>query len=231
MDVIFNRSFQRVILYNLEKMHPEAKKGFFEITRNFPFEDIYILGGFVRDSILKFVYNYNFPINDLDILVDDPKFNSFSESFQKDNISRLGGLKFNYPSFSIDVFGMDNIFFFKDNSKLDKNLENVLIGCDISTSCFAYNLASKNIYSVGAMEDILKREININNHLYMEAAPTISRLILHADKMGFNIGESGVNYIKDNYSSEVDKKILEFLKYKNIERLFPLIKSNINKII
>jgi tRNA nucleotidyltransferase/poly(A) polymerase len=231
MEVIFNNNFNYSIKKNLEKMPSGAKADFAGITNDFSFKDIYIMGGFVRDSILKLIYCYNFPINDLDILVDNSKFVEIAKKYSKENFSRFGGLKFKYPGFSMDVFSMDNIFFLKDNQNLDKNLENVLKGVDLSTSAFAYSLDSKEIYSVGAIEDVYKKEINVNNHKYMESAPTISRLILHADKMGFKIGESGINYIKKNYSLELDKKILDFLNYKDIGHLFPMIKENINRII
>jgi len=231
MEVIFNNDFNYSIKDNLKRMPSGARVDFAGITHDFSFKDIYVMGGFVRDSILQVLYGYNFPINDLDILIDNSKFVEIAKKYSKENFSRFGGLKFKYPGFSMDVFGMNNIFFLKDKPELEKILDNVLNGCDLSTSALGYNLSSRKIYSVGAIEDIYKKEINVNNHSYMKAGPTISRLILHADKMGFKIGETGIDYIKENYSSKLDNDILEFLKYKEVSHLFSLIKENINKII
>lgn len=232
MEIISDERFRKSIENNLVKIPPAVRRDFFDIIRNnFPVENIYILGGFVRDSISAVLYNYDFPINDLDLLIDDPEFNPFAEKFQKENLSRFGGFKFKYSGFSMDVFGMDNIFFLKDNLALEKNIENVLKGCDLTTSAFGYNLSSKEIYSVDAMKDIYRKEVNVNDCSYLKAAPTISRLILHADKMNFDIGKSGINYIKKNYSPKLDKEIMDFLKYKEVEHTFPLIKQHINEII
>jgi hypothetical protein len=231
MEVFLNRDFQRVIEDNFEKLPNEAKTDFIGITSKFSFKDIYIMGGFVRDSILKYLYCYNFPINDLDILVDNSQFSEIAKKYSEQNLSRFGGLKFKYPNFSMDVFGIDNIFFLKDNPELEKNFEKVLKGCDLSTSALGYNLNSKKIYNMGAIEDIYNKKINVNSHSYMEPAPTISRLILHADKMKFKIGESGIDYVKKNYSTKLDEKIIDFLKYKEVEHLFPLIKKKIKSII
>jgi tRNA nucleotidyltransferase/poly(A) polymerase len=231
MDEFLNSEFQESIKDNLEKIPSAAREDFYDITHNFSFKDIYIMGGFVRDSILKVLYNYIFPINDLDILVDNPRFAEIAKKYSKESFSRFGGLKFKYPNFSMDIFSMDNVFFLKNNLALEKNIENVLKGCDLTTSALAYNLESHKIYNVGTMEDIYKKTVNVNDHSYIESAPTISRLILHADKMGFKIGESGINYIKKNYSPNLDKKIMDFLNYKDIGHLFPLIKENIRKVL
>jgi len=231
MQIILDERFQKSIKNNLSEIPKEANRDFLKVKKLFPLDRIYILGGFVRDSILRVLYNYNFPINDLDLLIDDTRFDNLIRIFHKENISRFGGLKFKYPGFSMDVFSMNNVFFLKDNPKLDKTLENVLRGCDLSTSALGYNLDTRIIYSVGAMEDIHERRINVINHPYMESAPTISRLILHSDKMGFKIEESGIDYVRKNYLPELDKEIMNFLKYKEVEHLFPLIKKNIESVL
>ena len=209
----------------------EAKKDFDRIRRTFSEKEINIIGGFVRDSILEVLYNYQFPMNDLDILLESSDFEDKIKIFPKENVSRFGGLKFKYDNFSMDVFSLNNIFFLRDNPQLDKNLENVLVGCDLSTSALGYNLGTGEIYDVRAMEDIHNKEINVNNHTYIEAGPTISRLILHADKMGFKIGKKGIDYIKDNYNSNVAGEIMTFLEYKNVEHLFPFIKGKVDSIM
>jgi tRNA nucleotidyltransferase/poly(A) polymerase len=231
MQIILDERFQKSIENNLNNVPKEANMNFMNVKKLFPLDRMYVLGGFVRDSILRVLYNYNFPINDLDLLIDDARFDDVIRIFHKENISRFGGLKFKYPGFSMDVFSMNNVFFLKDKPELDKNLENVLRGCDLSTSALGYNLDTRVIYSVGAMEDIHERRINVINHSYMEAAPTISRLILHSDKMGFKIEESGIDYIRRNYSTQLDKKIIDFLNYKEVGHLFSLIKKNIELIL
>ncbi len=231
MQIFNDIRFRKSIEENLNKIPEKSKADFSKIKKLFPLNQIYILGGFVRDSILQVLYNYRFPLNDLDILIDDKTFGYKIKNFPRESLSRFGGLKFKYGNFSIDVFGMENIFFLKDNPKLEKNLENVLKGCDISTSALAYNLEKERFYGCNASKDIFNREVNLTNHNYLEIGPSISRLILHADKMNFKIGEKGGNYIKKNYSEKIDKEILDYLKYKKVEHLFPLIKDKIVSIM
>ncbi len=231
MDVLKDKRFYRTLGKNLKEIPLEAKKDFDRIRRTFFEKEINIIGGFVRDSILEVLYNYQFPINDLDILLESSDFEEKIKIFPKENVSRFGGLKFKYDNFSMDIFSLNKIFFLRDNPQLDKNLENVLIGCDLSTSAVGYNLGTGEIYDVGAIKDIHNKEINVNNHAYLEAGPTISRLILHADKMGFKIGKKGIDYIRNNYGSNVDGEIIKFLEYKNVGHLFSLVKGKVDSIM
>jgi len=226
-----NKYFKRKIKENIRNMPIEAQKDFNKIKEIFPLNKINILGGFTRDSILQVLYGYNFPVNDLDILVETKDFENQTKSFPQENRSRFGGLKFEYKNFSMDFFGLNQIFYLRDNPNLNKNLENVLKGCDLTTSAIGFNLRNNTFHSVHAFRDIYRKEINVNPHDYLKIAPTISRLILHSDKMNFRVGDSGIKYVKENYSSELDKEIKEFLEYKKVGHLFDFVKGKVNEII
>lgn len=231
MKIFGDTIFQKNLENNLEKMPFESKVDFSRIMEIFPLKKINIIGGFVRDSILQVLIDYDFPVNDLDVLVEDLEFENKTKEFSQKNRSRFGGLKFEYDNFSIDFFGLENIFYLKDNPNLEKNLENVLKGCDLTTSAIGYNLEENKFYSLGAIEDIYKKTININTHKYLKVAPTISRLILHADKLGFELSKNSLNYIKKNYSPEIDNEINDFLSYKKIGYLFEQVKDRIEDIV
>ena len=225
MKEINNKKFNKRIIKNLDNLKENVKNDFNKI--NSCFDKKYILGGFVRDSILQVLYEYNFPLNDLDISIESKDFDFKIKNFPKNKFSRFGGLKLEYSNFEIDVFDLENIFFLKENPCIKKNLENVLKSCDLTTSALAYDLAENKIYSFRAIEDIYKKEINVSND-NGEIVPTLCRLILHSDKMNFKIGKTGINYIKKNYSPEKDKEIKDFLEYKNIPHLFSLVKKYLN---
>jgi hypothetical protein len=222
MQEIKNPYFKRRIFRNLDKLPEEPKKDFLAIKENF--QESYITGGFIRDSILQVVNNYNFPINDLDIMVGDGEYKYKTAKFlETGSPTRFGGIKLKYPGmkFEIDVF--QNIYL--ENGGLEKFLEE----CDISTSAFAYDLQKDILYEGEAMKDIENEEINIPDRNLL-IVPTICRLILHADKMGFSIGNSGLDFIKTKYSPKLDKDIIEFLKYKESSHLLPLIKREIDSM-
>jgi hypothetical protein len=235
MREIENYLFKQKILDNLDNLDENPRKDFLKIVSTF--DKPYILGGFIRDSLLQVLYDYRFPLNDLDILVNDDYFRIKSRNFLEKNKSRFGGLKFKYAEseFEIDLFSIDNVFFLNKNSGIEKNIENVLKGVDISTSAFAYDIQQNKIYEHNAMRDIENKEVNLfpDNQI---VGPMISRLILHADKMGFKIGKSGVDYIRQNYSLDFDKDILNFLEYKfknkqKISRLYSLIKNELDSML
>jgi hypothetical protein len=233
MEILNNAKFTDKLLENLEKMDKKPKKDFKKIKKLFPNENLYILGGYVRDSILNELYGYNLPINDLDILAFDDNFQKKISCFNKKDMSRFGGLKLKYqnPEFSIDLFSTGNIFFLNQNPHLEKNLENVLRGVDLTTSAFAYNIGKNEIYyHPFGFKDISKMEINILNTESLVPS-SISRLIIHADKMKFKLGEGGINYIKEKYKPELDKDIRNFLEYKKTSFLFLLVKGEINSML
>lgn len=237
MEVVNNPNFNENILFNLENLNKKPRKDLFKIINLFSDEKIYILGGFVRDSILNVINGYNFPINDLDILVDDSYFRdktfNFRGYFDQKSISRFGGMKLKYrnPLFSMDIFSMNNILFLNQNPNLEKNLENVLEGVDLTTSAFAYNLDNKEIYGHPlALKSIHNMDVDVLNKNSLISS-TISRLITHSCKMKFKLGEKAIDYIKEKYNPELDKEIYSFLNYKGEEHLFPLVKSEINSIL
>jgi len=176
------------------------------------------------------LYDYSFPTNDLDILISDWNFDKKVKSLGKMDSPRFGGLKFEYENFSMDVFGLKNIFFLNKNPSLEKSLENVLEGCDISTSAIAYNLENRIFFGRRAMKDISSRKIDLLND-YLEVGPTIARLILHADKMNFSFGNNALNYLKRNYDEEVFAKVKDWLEYKEKFHLYPLIERNWREVI
>jgi len=230
MEEIKIPEFKEKIVKNLDSLDEKPKKDFMKIFS--VFDKHYILGGFVRDSVLQILYDYEFPLNDLDILIDDNEFDKKIQKFPQKNKSRFGGLKLKYEGFEIDLFGIKNVKFLDNLSDKEKNLENVLKGCDVSTSSFAYDITNNKIYENGAMRDVNKKEINLKYNNKRKAA-TICRLILHSDKMDFKLGDSAREYIKGNYlenPEKINKEIEEFAEYKNIEHTKDLIYNVIGSI-
>lgn len=226
MEEIKDNEFKKSIIKNLDSLSKKPKKDF-QKTYSL-FDKSYIIGGFVRDSILQVMYDYEFPINDLDILIKDKNFNKKAEKFKKKSKSRFGSMKLKYPKFDMDIIEFSQVYFLRE--KKLKNIESFLNGCDLSTSSLIYDIDKNKIYNKQAIEDINEKEINVLNNNTLKA-PTICRLILHADKMNFKIGKSGRDYIKNNYSLEIESAIRMFLEYKKIKHTYPLIKNKIDSII
>jgi len=125
---------------------------------------------------------------------------------------------------------MSNITYLNENPNIKKDIENVLRGVDLTTSAFAYNLGKDEIYAHPlTLKDINNLEVNVLNDSSLIPS-TLSRLIIHSNKMKFKIGQKAIDYIKQNYKPELDRDIFNFLKYKENEFLFPLVKSELSSI-
>jgi hypothetical protein len=234
MEILDSPKFSESILKNLERMDKKPRKDYEKIKKLFP-ENLCILGGYVRDSILNTINGYNFPINDLDIIAFDNNFKKKISCFPKKSMSRFGGLKLKYSdgktNFSTDIFSTGNILYLNQNPHLEKNMKNILDGIDLTTSAFAYGICENKIYChASGLRDISRREINILNDNSIIPS-TLSRLIIHTDKLKFKIGEAGKNYIKRNYNPEIDVDIIKFLEYKEVPYLFPLVKEGLESIL
>ena len=201
-----------------------------EIFEIFDKDKIYVIGGFVRDSICNVLYGSKIVPHDLDLLIMDSSFDEKVKVFQNPRFSKFGGLKFQYLGFSVDLFGIENLSFFKKNPTLEKNLENALKGCDISTSAIAYGLEKKEFYGDKAMKDIYQKQIDLL-HEDFEIIPTITRLIVHSQRTKFNLTEKSLNYIKKNYSEKMVGELYQFLRDKGIPFLLPEIKKDLDLIL
>lgn len=215
-----SKEFEKSLQCELNSLNKKTKKDYLKILDSFNKNNIYLIGGFVRDSILRILHEYTFPINDLDILVNEEIPKEMSQNFENTSTSNLGGLKIIYPNFSIDLFSMKDSFIIKRNKDLTKKIENFLSCCDFSTSAIAYNVGQNKFY--GNIRDIINKEINI---LYddLEPGAGVAKLILHSNKMGFSLSERAKNFLKENYNKTNFEKVKDWLKYKNKENLFPLV--------
>ncbi len=228
MEIISDQKITDSILFKLERIKYEKEHN--EIIKLFPLEKIFIWGGFIRDCIVEKEYGLSIQTKDLDLLVDDLSFEKKTNHLERRIFSGKGSLKLTSLNFNIDILNLQEIYFLNQTPPLEKNLENALKGVDFSTSSLAYNLKSGHLYNYRALQDIYKKEINVLNN-YMKVGPTIAKLIIHANKMNFNLGKSAKEYIKNNYSEKIEGDILEYLGIKNQTSFFPTIKEEIGNLL
>jgi tRNA nucleotidyltransferase/poly(A) polymerase len=195
---------------------------------------VYLWGGAVRDPIARELYGLDFETRDFDLTVDDSKeridLRRLLKELEGVQYSRFGTPKWKpKKGLEIDVgpFSAGTIF---KRVNLPINLETTLISVDVTTSAIAYGLADETIYSVEALGDIKKKEVNVLNPYGEEPSALMCRLVLHADHLRFEIGEKGRAYISERYSPDLDEGIRRFLKYKGVKRLFPFVVRKLRQI-
>jgi tRNA nucleotidyltransferase/poly(A) polymerase len=182
----------------------------------------YLWGGAVRDPILRRMYGVEGHIKDFDILIDDSQlevdlvklFNDESNIFY----NRFGTLKLK-PGDGIEL----DIARFSDIHRVNESRENITIekileSCDLSTGAIAYDVKKGVIYEFSALDSIKNRVIEVLDHANDESHVLMTKLVLHSDKFGFRIGDSGIRLISANYSPKMEENIRNYLAYKGLQR-------------
>jgi hypothetical protein len=239
MNVIKNEGYSETIKDNLKKTRNPFDNGI--MCLQFSDVDYYIWGGFVRDSLIKHFHNTNLKPSDIDYLVDTEtgrgkKFYSnhpFSKRFEdwtfcdqtKKNICTIW--------FCLEPFDFGSLDFNKKmliNANAPRGLEHNLSSCDLNTSAIAYSPKKDEFYDCGAINAIKKREVDLLWTKDNKPIDTLSRLVSHAHKLNFDIGQRGINYIKEKYSNELDSKIIHYLTCRSKANLIEPVLSKLKKI-
>lgn len=195
---------------------------------------VYLWGGAVRDPIVRKLYGLNFETRDFDLTVDDSEeridLRGLLKGLNGMDSSRFGTPKWRpIKELEIDIGPFSAATILK-RKNLPINIETALISCDVTTSAIAYGLKDKTIYSVKALEDIKKKEVNVL-HPYGEGPSALMcRLVLQANHLGFEIGKKGKSYIAKRYSPDLDEHIRRFLEYKGAKKLFPSVVRRLRHI-
>lgn len=226
MKIFNNINFEKEIFNTLNY----AKLKLWNILEKMGEKGTYLLGGAVRDSIVNSLYNKNIKVSDYDFFCKNKTLEELKSIISKEkniSYSRFGNPKLIFDTFEIDLVPYDNtIANLKYN--LTPSLKNILLSSDISTSSIAYSFENKNFISEKGMEGILKKEIDIMNPSSLIA--DLSRLVLHSDKLGFALAEKAQKFISKNYSSNLDKEIINYLNYKHKKEKTNLVLSKLKKI-
>lgn len=186
-----------------------------EIIRRVGEDGLYLIGGAVRDSVVNFLYGKSLDISDYDFFSSSKSSEDLRKIFADyENVlfSRFGNPKFYFDGFEIDLVSFDNTI---AENVFHKNptIEGVLSSSDINTSSIGYSIFNSDFYSCWAMEGILNSRVDIVNSTSLVA--DLSRLILHSNKLDFNLGEKSLEFISENYCEDLDCEILSYLDYKN----------------
>lgn len=198
-------------------------------------EKVYFWGGAVRDPIINVLHGLDHEIRDFDLTVDDSEksinFKKIFDGFEGMYYSRHGTPKWKpINGVEIDIGPFSAATVLRKNPELQVNMETILSSVDITTSAIAYDLEKKAVYSVEALEGIQKKEVNVLYEHGEEPAVIMCRLVLHGNKLGFEIGQRGKKFIAERYSPSQDAIIKRYLEYKKLEGLSPLVTGKLKRI-
>ncbi len=195
----------------------------------------YLWGGAVRDPIVRAKYGRNGETKDFDILVDD----SQGRIDFRNLLKRLGDMfytRFGSPKWrpgnglEIDIVPFSNTSRLRNGEQLPISLDTALQGCEFTTSAIAYGLRDKAVYSYGALEGIDKQEIDLLYSEGEEAHILMCRVVLQAERLGFERGPKATGLIVERYSPDLDNHIRRYMEYKGLEANFEHVVEKLRKI-
>jgi len=235
MKTLQNERFSKAIQQNLEESpFYEYVQRVIDVLKAEKIK-VYFWGGAVRDPIVDVLYGLDYDTRDFDLIVDDSEnkinFKKIFDGFEGMYYSRHGTPKWKPTNdIEIDVGPFSAATIYKRCPELPVNLETALMSVDITTSAIAYDLEKRTIYSVEALEGIQKREVDVLYEYGEEPAVIMCRLILHGNKLGFEIGQKGRRFIIERYSSDQDGIIKKYLEYKKLEGLSSFVIGKLKRI-
>ena len=182
--------------------------------------EIYIVGGAVRDPLVKLAHGSALITPDIDILVNDMDGFDVEKALGvtgRNYVNSFGSIRWKpNPQLTVDV-----IPFSKMNAARsgEPSLELFLQTCDLTTSAVAYDPRAHILYDLAAVQGINKREVDVMGG---GDRPSISmaKLVLHADKLSFDIGPKGRMLIKLCYEPRMDEEIGRYLENKGHSEQF-----------
>jgi hypothetical protein len=229
MNIIKNQDYSKIVLDNLKKISHPFINGIMELS--FKDTDYYIWGGFIRDSLTEYFHGIKSKPNDIDYLVDydaakysglqfKTKFLDYDwqKELKENEIYRVW--------FCCQPFDFGSIQFNKAiliNPDAPRGLEYNLSCCDLDVCAIAYSPKKDEFYDCGVIDAIKKKEINTLWTLDNKVSSTLSRLILHSEKLDFTLGDKALGYVKENYSPDIDSSIRGYMHYKEKDDLAELV--------
>jgi tRNA nucleotidyltransferase/poly(A) polymerase len=232
VEISRDRSFIDAIQRNLEnsRYHRYLER-VLEILED---RVVYLWGGAVRDPIVREMYDQKVETRDFDFTVDDSEkridLNRLLVGLEGLTSSRFGTPKWKpAKGLEIDIwpFSAGTIFRIKN---LPVNLENVLRSVDVTTSALAYGIDDKTIYSVEALNDIERKEVNVLNQYGEDPSALMCRLVLQSHRLKFEVGKKGRVYVAKRYSPDLDLGIKRYLNYKGAKPLFNFVVRRLRQI-
>ncbi len=198
---------------------------------------LFLWGGAVRNPILREIYPdfKEVETSDFDLMIDDSEKEVVFDNHLKD-IKSIKINRYGHPKWKIKKYLEVDIGLFSDANKLRNGeevpvcIETVVEGADLNTSAIGYDIKNATIYSYGAIEAYKKREVDINYPEGNDCHAQMPRVILHAEKLGFQLGKNAINLIKNEYTQASNEAIRKKLVYWGKQAKYDFVISRLTSI-
>ena len=200
--------------------------------------DCYLIGGRTRDGLRIEHFGTNgVKFSDYDIWVRDSEelgeldLEGLFRNHKKEvAINRFGHPKWCVNGIEIDVGLISSCNLLNAGLDFPRNIKTAIKGSDLTTSSLAYGLQDGKLYDHLTIESLTKEVVDVNFVASDQPHILMARLLLHAERFNFAIGEQGLALVKDFYDIELDPKISDYLTYKGEEQRTDKILSRLRDI-
>ena len=173
---------------------------------------LYIVGGALRDVIIRECHGSGPDTEDIDIFIGH-----LADQF--DLVSRvasgrclpteLGGVRWlpEHSRYAFDLSRLQDFVIFRKYN-LKPNLENLLTTVDFTFNAIAYDRKSASLHESRCVQAIRRRILDFNSTMFYNRKTLAYRALLLRFKTGFILSEAVFDFLKSN----VDVEVLTFVK-------------------
>ncbi|MFO7666380.1 MAG: hypothetical protein R6V76_07170 [Desulfobacterales bacterium] len=203
--------------------------------------EIFIVGGAIRNLIMKKIHGWSPVTADIDLFITGiNSIHSIRKILWQEKITKtaLGGIRW-FPEkndYCFDLCVLSDFIIFR-GFNLKPTLDNLILDIDFNVNSVVFDMKKRDIYERNCIGSISDRVIDFNSDLIYDKLITVYRILLFCEKLRFFLSERIFYYIKtavdidllislkrayvSNLGKEHSKEILKcynrICKYKNYE--------------
>lgn len=181
--------------------------------------EIYIVGGAIRNLIMKEIHGWSPVTSDIDLYIEGiDRIQNIRRVLAQEKITKssLGGIRW-FPEkndFYFDICLLSDFIIIK-GFNLKPTLDNLILNIDFNVNAIVFDIKKENIYERNCISSVSDRVIDFNSNLIYDKLITVYRILLFCEKLRFFLSERMFYYIK----TAVDIDLLISLKRAYISNL------------
>ncbi|MFH1974434.1 MAG: hypothetical protein ABIJ52_02590 [Pseudomonadota bacterium] len=182
-------------------LRPDIKDAFDFLIPRLPDEaEIFIVGGAIRNLIMKKIHGWSPVTADIDLFIGGiDRSYVIGKILSQEKITKtaLGGIRW-YPektAFPFDLCLLSDFIVIK-GFNLKPSLDNLLLNIDFNVNAVVFDVKKENLYERNCINSISSRVLDFNSDLIYDKLITVYRILLFYEKLRFFLSERAYRYLK-----------------------------------
>ena len=163
--------------------------------------EIFIVGGAIRNLIMKEIHGWSPLTADIDLFIGGiDRIRIIRKILSQEKITKtvLGGIRW-YPEktgFYFDLCPLSDFIIIK-GFNLEPTLNNLILNIDFNVNSVVFDVKKGDIYERNCISSISGRFLDFNSYLVYDKLITLYRILLFCEKLRFVLSERAFYYIKN----------------------------------